>query len=144
MQPSREKHPEVVYRKMPDSGASTRATGFADRARGYAPALVPLIVGFLLLLGVILVLGLKTAGKMSDVGSNARILTQGYSQHLINLLDLRLKVNNLNNEARVRDAEAHGQLTPPFNIPLDKARDEVRDAYKTLGPPPMNVNPVEW
>ena len=144
MQPAREKHPEVVYRKMPDSGASTRATGFADRVRGYAPALVPLIVGFLLLLGVILVLGLKTAGKMKDVGSNARILTQGYSQHLINLLDLRLKVNNLNNEARVRDAEAHGQLTPPFNVPLDKARDEVRDAYKTLGPPPMNVNPVEW
>jgi len=130
---------------MPESGASSRATGFADRVRGYAPALVPLIVGFLLLLGVILVLGLKTASKMRDVGSNARILTQGYSQHLIILLDLRLKLINLNNEARVRDAAAaSGQLTPPLNIPLDKARDEVRAVYKTLGPPPMNVDPDQW
>jgi len=128
---------------MPESGAS-RATRFADRVRGYAPALVPLIVGFLLLLAVILVLGLKTASKMRDVGSNARILTQGYSQHLIILLDLRLKLVNLNNEARVRDAEARGQLTPPLNLPLDKARDEVRAVYKTLGPPPMNVDPDQW
>ena len=106
---------------------------------------MPLIVGFLLLLAVILVLGLKTASKMSDVGSNARILTQGYSRHLINLLDLRLKVSNLNNEARVRDAAAaRGLLTPPLDVPLDKARDEVRGVYKTLGPPPIHVDADEW
>jgi signal transduction histidine kinase len=145
MQPAPNKHPETVYRRTPASGSTTDATSAADQRRGYAPAIVPLIVGFLLLLAVILVLGLKSANKMSDVGSNARILTQGYSSHLIKLLDLRLKVINLSNEARVRDAaEARGQLTPPLNIPLDKARDEVRAAYKTLGPPPMNVDGDQW
>lgn len=144
MKPARQKHPEVVYRKMPDSGPS-RATGFADRARGYAPALLPLIVGFLLLLGVILVLGVKSASKMNDVASNARILTLGYSSHLTTLLDLRIAVFNLNNEARLRDAAvARREFTPSLDVRVDSARDEVRALHRSLGPPPINVNEADW
>ena len=145
MRPSPDKHPETVYRKTPDSAASSSATGFAARARGYAPALVPLIVGFLLLLAVILVFGVKSARKMDDVASNARILTQGYSSHLTTLQDLRIAVFNLNNEARLRDAaEARREFTPSLDVRVDSARDEVRALYQSLGPPPINVEEEDW
>ena len=137
MKPAPNKHPEVVYRKRPGSGAGP--TGFAERIRGFAPALTPLIVGFLLLLAVILVLGLQSAWKMDDVASNARILTQGYSTRLGSLLELRLRVNKLESEARVRDVSATSrQLTPPLEIRLDTAREEAQKALDNLtdAPPP--------
>lgn len=138
MQPAPEKHPEVVYRKMP-AGASSGTTGFAERIRGFAPSLTPLIVGFLLLLAVILVLGLQSAWRMDDVASNSRILTQAYSTRLGRLLELRLRVNKLESEARVRDvSETSRQLTPPLEIRLDTARDDAQKALENLGdaPPP--------
>ena len=117
----------------------------AERGRGYAPGIVPLVTGFLLLLVVILVLGVKSATVMNDVASQARILTLGYSSHLTTLLDLRLKVFNLNNEARLRDlAESRRELTPPLDVRLDTARDEVRKMYRLLGPVPINVKPEDW
>ena len=140
MQPAPEKS-EVVYRKTPAS-----ATTNAERGRGYAPAIVPLVTGFLLLLVVILVLGVKSASKMNDVASNARILTLGYSTHLTTLLDLRLKVFNLNNEARLRDAaEARRELTPPLDVRLDTARADVKAQYQSLGTTtPIDVKPELW
>jgi len=137
MRPAPKKHPEVVYRKTPDPGASS--SGFSDRVRGLAPALTPLIVGFLLLLTVILLLGLQSAWKMDEVASNARLVTQGYSTRLSNLLDLRLRLNKLESEARVRDVSATSrQLTPPLEMRLDEARDELRKAVEKLrdAPPP--------
>lgn len=141
MQPAPQKHPEVVYRKTPASGTP----GFADRTRGLAPALTPLIVGFLLLLAVILVLGVKSANKMNDVASNARILTLGYSSVLTKLLDLRIKVFNLNYEARLRDAaQARREFTPSLDVRVNNARDEVRALHRSLGPPPINVKEEDW
>ena len=151
MKPARQKHPEVVYRKMSESGASSSATGFGDRVRGYAPALMPLIVGFLLLLAVILMLGLQSAWKMDEVASNARTVTQGYSIRLSNLLELRVSLNKLESEARVRDvSETSRQLTPPLQIRLDQAQDELRKALGNLGdapPPPPTLTEkerMEW
>lgn len=142
MKPAPEKHPEVVYRKTPSSGISS--SGFSDRIRGLAPALTPLIVGFLLLLAVILMLGLQSAWKMDEVASNARLVTQGYSTRLSNLLDLRLRLNKLESEARVRDvSETSRQLTPPLQVRLDEARDELRKAVEKLGdapPPPPSLD----
>jgi signal transduction histidine kinase len=140
MQPAQEKHSEVVYRRPPEPG-----TVPADKGRGYAPAITPLVIGFLLLLGLILMLGLKSANKMTDVGSNARILTLGYSTHLTDLLDLRLAVIKLDNEARLRDAaESRHELTPPLDFRLDQARDDVRKVQKSFGPPPIDVKAADW
>jgi signal transduction histidine kinase len=137
MQPAPEKHPEVVYRKTSASEASSGKTGFAERVRGYSPALTPLIVGFLLLLAVILVLGLQSAWKMDDVASNARMVTQGYSTRLNRLLELRLQLTRLESEARLRDvSETSRQLGPPLQIRLDEARVEAGKALASLGPPP--------
>jgi signal transduction histidine kinase len=142
MHPTPEKHPEVVYRRTPDPGS---ASGTTEQSRGFAPAITPLIIGFLLLLAVILVLGVRSANKMNDVGSNARLLTQGYSSHLTTLLDLQLKTIALNNEARLRDAAvSRGELTPPLDVPLDNARDKVRGLAQNLGPAPINVKPEIW
>ena len=59
-----EKHPEVVYRRTPDPGS---ALGSTERRRGYAPALAPLVIGFLILLALILALVLFTT--FNDLGS---------------------------------------------------------------------------
>jgi signal transduction histidine kinase len=133
MRPAPDKHPEVVYRRTPASPGA----GFAERARGFAPALTPLIVGFLLLLAVILVLGLQSARRMDDVASNSRMLTQGYSTRLSKLLELRLQLTKLESEARLRDvSETSRQLTPPLQVRLDEARTEAGTALANLGPPP--------
>ena len=140
MQPAEQKS-EVVYRRA-DLGSPSGPT---EQRRGYAPALTPLVIGFLLLLAVILVLGVKSANKIKDVASKTRILNLGYSSHLSNLLDLRLKVINLNNEARVRDlAQSRRELTPPLDVRLDTAREDVKAFAQTLGPTPIDVKEQDW
>ena len=149
MQPAPQKHSETVYRK---TSPATAATSFAERARGYAPAIMPLIVGFLLLLAVILVLGLVSANEMTEVASNARIKTQRYSERLKRLLQVRLSFVKLESEARVRDiSETSRQITPPLQIRLDEARAEASKALEDIGPPPPPLTlpkfkgtPEEW
>jgi len=141
MQPAPEKHAEVVYRRLPER---TTASGASDEGLGYAPAITPLIIGFLLLLALILVSGLRFATTMDQVGLNARALTLGYSTQLGRLSDLRLYISRLDNEARLRaTAEARGELTPPFELRLDKARADVKQALRVLGAPPLNME-KEW
>ena len=146
MQPARQKQQsEVVYRRTPEPGTTS---GLAEQGRGYAPALAPLVIGFLLLLALILVLGWKSAQKMDDVASNARITTQEYSTRLSRLIELRLKLIKLDSEARVRGvSESNRQITPPGQVRLNDARDEAGDALKNLvppPPPPSNIKPEDW
>lgn len=137
MQPAPKK-PEVVYRRMPtDAGTSP------EKRRGVAPALMPLIVGFLLLLGLILVLGLKSAKKMDDVGSNAVNSALEYSARLNLLVDLRLKFAQLDNEARARHREESvRELAPPFGLKLEKAREDASAAMTLIDHPPLSQNPA--
>ena len=138
MQPARQKESEVVYRRTPRPGAG--AISLAERARGYAPAIMPLIVGFLLLLAVILVLGLNTAKKLEDVGFNARILTQEYSTRLTILQELQLRLIKLDNEARLRGAaQSRRELTPPWDLRVDNARGAVKETLEKLGPSPVGL-----
>lgn len=149
MQPAPQKQSEVVYRKTPGPGSSS-GSSFAERARGYAPALTPLIVGFLLLLAVILVLGLKSATQMDDIALKSRILTQGYSARLSRLLELRLRLIQLDSEARLRDlSETNRQIAPPGQVRLDEARAAAKKALEKVGPPPPlppteNMTNEQW
>ncbi len=141
MQPERNK-PEVVYRRMPDPRSD--ASGSLERVRGYAPATIPLIVGFLLLLGVILVLGVKSANKMTGVGANAQRLTLEYSTKLNYLLDAQLKAINLFTEARLRDsAYSHREWILPYDLKVATARDRLRAAQELMVPIPK-VEPEDW
>ena len=135
------KHPEVVYRRTPEAGS---AAASSEHRRGYAPALVPLVVGFLLLLVLILALGLRSANNMDVVGSATLERALNYSARLGLLLDLRLKFGQLNNEARSRHRdESVRELKPPFEIQLDKTREEARAAMFALNRPPLSED-QQW
>ena len=136
MQAERKK-PEVVYRKHPEATA-------ASKGRGFAPALTPLIIGFLLLLGLILALGLKSARQMDAVGSYSVTSALEYSARLNLLLDLRLKFAQLDNEARARHRQESGRnFVPPFEVKLDKTREDARKAMILMDHPPLSEN-KEW
>jgi len=138
MQPAPQK-PEVVYRRMPDPDANA---GSGERRRGFAPAITPLIIGFLLLLVLILALGIKSANKMQDVGLNTQARALDYSARLNMLSNLRLKFAQLDNEARVRHRD-ETTLKPPFDIKLDKTREEARKAMALMDHPPLSEN-ASW
>jgi signal transduction histidine kinase len=140
MQPDPKK-PVVVYRRTPDPTSAG-----SSPVQGYAPATAPLIISFLLLLTVLLVLGMKSANKMTDVSLSARDLNLRYYTQLQRFTDARTKAINLNNEARVRDtAVMHREIKPPLDIRVDRARDDLRAAQELLsGAPPINVELQEW
>ncbi len=147
MQPA-DKHSQVVYRKTPDRD-ETRVRSALSSFRGYAPALVPLIIGFLLLLGLISGLGFLSLKKMNDVGYYARDRALQRSARLSLLLDLRLNVTKLDNEARLRSRAEAGpepqrrELLPPFEVKLNTARGEVVEALERLDHPPLSHEP-DW
>ena len=146
MQPA-DKHPEVVYRKTPAPEAR-RVRSALSSFRGYAPALIPLIIGFLLLLGLISGLGYLSVKRVRAVGVQARDLGVQRSARLSYLLELRLKVTRLDNEARLRGRADAGpetvrrELLPPFEMKLNNARSEVADALKRLDGPPLSQEPL--
>jgi len=112
--------------------------------RGFAPALIPLIIGFLLLLGLTFGLGYLSLKQLDEVSYKAQDLARQRSARLNYLLDLRLKVTRLNNEARLRGRTESGtddvrrQLLPPFELKLNTARAEVAEAFKRLDVPPLS------
>ena len=140
MQPG-EKKPEVVYRRSAD-----RYTPPAEAAvvvelarRAFLRAITPLIIGFLLLLGLIVALGLRSVNKMDSVAFNTKDLAFQYSAQLALLQDLRLLVTKLDNEARLRHMSASaGDLSPPFDLRLNTARDDVRRTFASLNRPPLS------
>lgn len=142
MQPA-EKHPEIVYRKT--NVAKSKSTSPAlSRLRGFAPALLPLIVGFVLLLALITVLGLRNVNKMDEVAQDARELGRQHSARLGLLLDLRLKVTKLDNEARARHLEeSRGGLSAlPVETRFNNARDELVEALAQLDRPSVADQPA--
>ncbi len=133
-----EKHSEVVYRKTPNPNATKPAL---SALRGLAPALAPLLVGFLLLLCVILGLGYLTVLKLDSVSFRAQDLAFQNSARLNLLWELRLEVTRLDIEARMRartDAALQRDLLPPFELKLSSARQEVALTLQRLAPPPLS------
>ncbi len=145
MQPAPQK-PEVVYRRTPVPGAAESPTGPLESGRrSVAPAITFLIIGFVLLLGLILTVGIVSVREMGKVGFEARDVGVQRSARISLLWELRLKVTKLNNEARIRDrTEARTpELTPPLDLQLNTARDEVREVARKVDTPPLSQEP-EW
>src|SRR5690242_3287345 len=116
---------EVVYRRKRAPALSTDESATADLAkRAFVRTITPLVVGFLLLLGLISVLGWRSANQMQTVGENASKLSDQYSLRLGLLSDLRLKAAQLDSETRVRHtAVSQRGLAPPFSVAVNEARD---------------------
>lgn len=142
MQPA-EKKPEVVYRRtdvrMPEAAV------VADLAkRAFVRAITPLIIGFLILLGLISVLGWRSANQMEQVGQNASFRITEYFKLQNLLVELRLKLAQLDNEIRIRNtAISQKGLRPPFPFKIDTARDDLTTAIAVLDRNPVFQDP-DW
>jgi signal transduction histidine kinase len=129
--------PRIVYRRADptDTNAAGSRSSPTPRnvwTREISPSIMPLVVGFILLLVLILVLGLLSVNRMNEVGRAVLDLEEQHAAKLSLLLKLRLAVTKLDNEARSRAAaDARRELQPPFEFRLAAARGE---ASKLLGP----------
>src|SRR5438067_1646527 len=126
---------EVVYRRVvppdeaPDgqNGGERRRHGLRLGEKGIAPALTPLVVGFALLLVLIFLLGYLSRNKLEDASRQILYLEQGHAEKSTRLLEFRVALIRLDNEARIREqSRARGELMPPFEIRLNTAREEFR------------------
>ncbi|MGH9932383.1 MAG: sensor histidine kinase [Pyrinomonadaceae bacterium] len=137
--------PNVVYRRPDSRGAASASTlGAASLwTRELSPAIIPLIVGFLSLLILIAVLGFLSVSRMDEVGRAVLDLEQQHAAKLSLLLQLRLAVTRLDNEARARaEADARRELKPPFEFRLNAARNEVNQQLRELERPSLASDPV--
>ena len=131
---------DIVYRKtpVPGEGPPGPIETFQVRVREIAPAIMPLIIGFALLLVLIGVLGRLSEQEMTNVSFIARDRESQHSARLSLLLNLRLALTMLDNEARARaNVEAQGGVKPPFAMRLNAARDVLRKQLETLERPPL-------
>ena len=145
MQPAPDKHSEVVYRRITAPGSpETPSESLEPRRRGLALALTPLIVGFVLLLGIISAVGYISVRLMDDVGFRARDVGAQRSARLNLLWELRFQVARLDNEARARartESETPN-LAPPFEFRLNTSRGEVANTARQLDSPPLAQQPA--
>ena len=144
--PPSDKPAEVVYRRVsaPDSESPPLSESLQVRARKIAPAITPLVIGFLLLLALIATLSIFSVQIMTDVSFQARNLETEYTARLSLLLNLRLAITRLDNEARTRATfESRGVFTPPFEVRLSAARDQVIEFMGQLDRPPLSED-ASW
>ncbi len=141
-------HSQAVYRRVnpalnENAGPGPSNDGIRLRARLIAPTVTPLLIGFTLLLVVIFVLGHLSVSRMNDVHFNALDLQHQLSARINLLLELRLAVTRLNNEARARhEAESRRELKPPIYLPLSTAREDVARLVRELERPPLPDDPA--
>src|SRR5437763_9002327 len=125
----------VVYSRLGGAGegGSAREWKVAEFAAALADdslgrALLPLFVGFALLVGLVFGLGQRSASKVAE----ARYSTQSEERRLAAaqnfLLNLRLELSKLDTEARIRgriEAGTQGVMLPPTELRLRNERDAV-------------------
>lgn len=121
---------EVVYRRLPSAGQPP------PRSRGESridPALLPLIVGFAILLILILLQGNLSVLRLEDTSRRALQLEQTHLARMTLLLKLRVALTRLDNEARDRmAADARRELRPPFDLRLDTERNKLSDLLDSM------------
>ncbi len=132
---------EVVYRRIP-TGPAERTPGLKDPRLD--PTLVPLVGGFALLLLLILVLGNLSIRRIEDTSSKALVLGESFAARNKLLLEMRVALTRLDNEARDRmAAEARREIRPPLDLRLDTARNRVADLLPQLDHLPLSELP-KW
>ena len=127
----------VVYSRI--EGAEGEGTAQALKARliesveAGAPAslwqaLVPLLIGFGLIVVLVIGLGYMSAGKVQEIRFSTQREERALGETQSYLLNLRLALSNLNTEARIRgriEAGTQGVFLPPTELRLRNARDTV-------------------
>ncbi|MGZ8844541.1 MAG: hypothetical protein ACXW18_12820, partial [Pyrinomonadaceae bacterium] len=138
----RQSEGQVVYRRIGPPEDDARATG--PRMPRLDPGLVPLVMGFALVLLLIFVLGNLSIRRIEDTSSEALNLGSSLSERNKVMLELRVALTKLDNEARDRmGAEARREIRPPFDMRLAKARSEAGDILPKLDRLPLSNLP-KW
>src|ERR1051325_1244445 len=112
----------------PEEAAPRRRRAWAAGRDSLWGALVPLIVGFALLIGLVFALGLLSADQVSKMSFGTKTDERRLSLMSKTLLDLRLALSRLDAEARIRgrvEAGTGGVMLPPSDLRLRNARGEV-------------------
>jgi PAS domain S-box-containing protein len=127
---------EVVYRRVTIDQTPT-ATG--PGKPGFDPGLWPLVAGFALLLLLVLVLGNLSVRRVEETSNDSLELEQTLSARTSLILQLRVALTQLDNEARDRmGAKARHEFRPPFDMRLDTARGNVNDLLPLLDHAPLS------
>lgn len=141
-QPTRSKSPEgeIVYRRVPSPVEESQARG--PRNPRFDPTLMPLLIGCALLLLFVIVLSNLSVRRVEDTSREVLILEQQVAARAALLLQLRIALTRLDNEARDRmEAEARRELRPPFDLRLTTARDELIKLMPLIEHVPMAALP---
>ncbi|MEA2204800.1 MAG: two-component system, NtrC family, sensor histidine kinase HydH [Blastocatellia bacterium] len=124
----------VVYRRTDPSataGQSGPRQGRGGENVPLAPGLLPLIMGFALLVLLVFGLGSFSVRKIDDTTRQVLEMGNAHAGSLKLLLGLRNALITLDNEARDRDeAITRHELRPPFDIRLSTARNEVNSELR--------------
>ncbi|HEX8688528.1 MAG TPA: ATP-binding protein, partial [Pyrinomonadaceae bacterium] len=113
------------------------------RDGAYAPlwrTLVPLLVGFALLVGLVIGLGELSVNQVRDVTYDTRSDESRLSSMSNTLLNLRLALSRLDTEARIRgrvEAGTSGVMLPPSDLRLRNVRGEVEGLLKEFDALPL-------
>jgi signal transduction histidine kinase len=146
MTPAPKKDADLVYRRFNTQDQPPGAGQQIEQgaAVGIAPTVTPIVIAFLLLLGLIVGLGLLSAREMDKVAMNAQSLITQNSAHQGVVLNIRLAVNKLDNEARTQsEAESRREFRPPGGMRLNTAKDELRLLVSNrLEKPPLSEGPA--
>ncbi len=137
------RHPtegQVVYRRVTPQGEAPSPR----REPRFDPALLLLAFGFAILLLLILTLGNLSVRRLEDTSRQSLQLEQTYAARASLLLQFRVALTRLDNEARDRaEADARHELRPPFDLRLDTARRKVMDLVPLLDHAPISDLP-KW
>jgi signal transduction histidine kinase len=115
----------------------------ALRAGGGAlwPALLPLLVGFALLVGLVVGLGSVSIGLLENISAETSEDERRLANVSNNLVNLRLALSRLNTEARLRGRNEPGdearRLLPPTAVPLRRERAEVEKLLAAFNALPL-------
>ncbi|HEY6804079.1 MAG TPA: ATP-binding protein [Pyrinomonadaceae bacterium] len=146
MTPAPKKETDLVYRRLSPLDQPPAAGQQNDQSSGVgiAPTVTPIVIAFLLLLGLIGGLGFLSAREMDKVAVNAQSLVTQNSAHQGVLLNIRLAVNKLDNEARTQsEAESRREFRPPGGMRLNSAKEELRALVTNrLEKPPLSEDPA--
>src|SRR5918993_297886 len=127
-----QKNEHVVYGDAGEARAREEreraASSEAARQGTLWQALLPLLVGFALLVGLVIVLGVLSQNELEEVRFKTEQEERKLSEMLRRLLDLRLALSKLDTEARIRgqvEAGTKGGMLPPSDLRLRNERGAV-------------------
>src|SRR5580765_747792 len=122
---------KVVYRRV--APAEPQVPARPPQETRVDPTLMPLLIGCALLLLFVIVLGNLSVRRVEDTSRQVLVLEQQFAARAALLLQSRVALTRLDNEARDRmEAESRKELRPPFDVRLNSARDELAKLLPVL------------